>query len=79
MFYEDGCHGRVQVGSLPDIVCGWRLPGEWLEFSTLGPSWSPYSAQRRPHGCNDRGELVRMLAEIPAPALPDRAASSRPL
>jgi hypothetical protein len=72
MFYEEGCHGRVLVGTLPAEV-GRRLcalPGEWLEFDqragaivvrhiqpTAGPTLPTIA-----------GELVRMIAEIPVEA-----------
>ena len=69
MFYEDGCHGRVQVGSLPaDIVARLaRLPGEWLEFdASLGAivvrHIQPSAAPTLP---TIAAELVRMLSEIP--------------
>lgn len=69
MFYEEGCHGRVTLGSLPDEVADRlaALPGEWLEFDpptgaivvrhvqpTAGPTLPTIAA-----------ELVRMLTEIP--------------
>ena len=69
MFYEDGCHGRVQVGSLPgDVVARLAtLPGEWLEFDApLGAivvrHIQPTAAPALP---TIAAELVRMLAEIP--------------
>jgi hypothetical protein len=70
MFYDEGCHGRVVVGDLPDEIRHRlvAIPGEWLEFDpsagvivvrhvqpTSGPSL-PTIAR----------ELVWMLAEIPA-------------
>jgi hypothetical protein len=69
MFYEEGCHGRVKVGSLPAEV-GARLaalPGEWLEFDApLGAivvrHIQPTTAPTLP---TIAAELVRMLAEIP--------------
>jgi len=65
----DGCHGRIQVGPLPDTVRARlaALPGEWLEYdATAGaivvrhiqPSGSP-TLPTIAH------ELVRMLAAIP--------------
>ncbi|MDH4044592.1 MAG: hypothetical protein OEY20_16600 [Gemmatimonadota bacterium] len=69
MFYEEGCHGRVTVGSLPDEVVGRlaTLPGEWLEFDPpLGAivvrHIQPTAAPTLP---TIVAELVRMLAEIP--------------
>lgn len=70
MFYDTGCYGRVLMGTLSADV-GRRLaalPGEWLEFDpdegaivvrhiqpTAGPSLPTIA-----------GELVRILAEVPA-------------
>ncbi len=69
MFYEEGCHGRVLVGSLPADVAGRlaTLPGEWLEFdAALGAivvrHIQPTTAPTLP---TIAAELVRMLAEIP--------------
>lgn len=69
MFYEEGCHGRVLVGSLPADVAGrlGALPGEWLEFdATLGAivvrHVQPTAAPTLP---TISAELVRMLTEIP--------------
>jgi len=69
MYYENGCHGRVLVGSLPADVAGrlGTLPGEWLEFdASLGAivvrHIQPTAAPTLP---TITAELVRMLAEIP--------------
>lgn len=69
MFHEEGCHGRVQVGSLPgDVVARLAaLPGEWLEFDApLGAivvrHVQPTAAPTLP---TIAAELVRMLAEVP--------------
>lgn len=69
MFHSSECHGRVELGSLPDEVQRRleSLPGEWLEFdsdtSTIvvrhtQPSDAPVLATAA-------SELVRMLDEIP--------------
>ncbi len=72
MFYDTGCYGGVLLGELPGAVQQRlaALPGDWLEYDaptgmivvrhvqpSAGPSL-PVIA----------GELVRMLAEIPAAA-----------
>jgi hypothetical protein len=69
MFYEQGCHGRVQVGSLPGEVAARlaALPGEWLEFdASLGAivvrHIQPTAAPTLP---TIAAELVRILVEIP--------------
>lgn len=69
MFYEEGCHGRVTVGPLPDDVVGRlaALPGEWLEFdpprgTIVVRHIQPSAAPTLP---TIAAELVRMLAEIP--------------
>jgi hypothetical protein len=69
MHYRDGCHGRVQVGPLPDAIHARlaALPGEWLEYDAesgaivvrhVQPTGSP-TLPTIVH------ELVRMLAAIP--------------
>jgi hypothetical protein len=69
MFYDQGCFGRVELGSLPGDLADRlaRIPGEWLEFDP--PSGAivvrhvqPTSA---PHLPAITGELVRILSEIP--------------
>lgn len=69
MFYEDGCHGSVRVGSLPDEVVARlaALPGEWLEFDApvgaiVVRHIQPTAAPTLP---TIAAELVRMLVEIP--------------
>jgi hypothetical protein len=69
MFYENGCHGRVGVGSLPADVSARlvALPGEWLEYDApvgaiVVRHIQPTSAPTLP---TIAAELVRMLAEIP--------------
>ena len=70
MFYDQGCFGRVDLGTLPGEVADRlsRVPGEWLEYDP--PSGAivvrhvePTSAHHLPAiAC----ELVRLFAEIPA-------------
>lgn len=69
MFYDQGCVGRVELGSIPRDVAEHlaAVPGEWLEFDP--PSGAvvvrhvePTSAQHLPAiAC----ELVRIFSEIP--------------
>jgi hypothetical protein len=69
MFYEEGCQGRVLVGSLPPDV-GRRLsalPGDWLEFDAPAGAIvvrhiQPTAAPTLP---TIAAELVRMIGEIP--------------
>ena len=69
MYYEDGCHGRVAVGTLPDELAGRlaALPGEWLEFDP--PTGTIVVRHVQPTASPTlptiAAELVRMLAEIP--------------
>jgi hypothetical protein len=69
MFYDQGCFGRVELGSLPGDLSDRlaTIPGEWLEFDP--PSGAivvrhiqPTSA---PHLPAITSELVRILSEIP--------------
>jgi hypothetical protein len=69
MFYQEGCHGRIAIGSLErDVVRRLAaLPGEWLEFDTSAGAIvvrhiQPTSAPTLP---TIAAELVRMLGEIP--------------
>jgi hypothetical protein len=65
----DGCHGRIQVGPLPDAVRARlaALPGEWLEYD--GSSSTIVVRHIQPTGSPTlptiAHELVRMLAAIP--------------
>lgn len=70
MFYDQGCFGRVELGSLPAVLSDRlvRIPGEWLEFDP--PSCAivvrhiqPTSTPLLPAIAS---ELVRILSEIPA-------------
>ena len=77
MFYEEGCQGRVQVGSLPgDVIARLAaLPGEWLEFDAptgaiVVRHIQPTAAPTLP---TIAAELVRMLCDIP-PALHEQIA-----
>src|SRR3989304_656292 len=69
MFYDPGCSGRVELGTLPVDVQRRlaALPGEWLEFDA--PSGAivvryvqPTSSPSLP---TIAGELVRIISEIP--------------
>ena len=70
MFYDQGCFGRVDLGTLPQEVADRlsQVPGEWLEYDP--PSGAivvrhvePTSSHHLPTiAC----ELVRLFAEIPA-------------
>jgi hypothetical protein len=69
MFYDQGCFGRVELGSLPGEVADRlaRIPGEWLEYdppsgAILVRHIQPTSAPYLP---TITGELVRILSEIP--------------
>jgi len=77
MFHEEGCHGRVGVGPLPEDVSAKlaRLPGEWLEFDVpLGAivvrHIQPTSTPTLP---TIAAELVRMMGEIPVDLHPQIA------
>lgn len=69
MFHQQGCHGRVLVGPLPDAVeaelAG--LPGEWLEYD--GPTGAIVVRHIQPTAApclpTIVSELVRMLAAVP--------------
>jgi hypothetical protein len=71
----DGCHGRIQVGPLPDAVRARlaALPGEWLEYDA--PSGAIVVRHIQPTGSPTlptiAHELVRMLAAIPVELHPD--------
>lgn len=69
MFHDEGCHGRVVVGTLPTAVqqrlAG--LPGDWLEFDPQAAAIvvrhiQPTSGPSLPTIVK---ELVHMLGEIP--------------
>jgi hypothetical protein len=70
MFYDQGCVGRIEIGSVPKEVAKRlaALPGEWLEFDP--PSGTvvvrhvePTTARHLPA---ISFELVRIFSEIPA-------------
>jgi len=70
MFYDTGCYGKVDLGSVPAEVERRlaSLPGEWLEYDAEGDAIvvrhiQPTSAPSLP---TIAGELVRILSEIPA-------------
>ena len=70
MFYDTGCYGRVALGPMPAEVEPRlaALPGEWLEYDRESDAIvvrhiQPSSAPSLP---TIAGELVRILAEIPA-------------
>ncbi|OGT96673.1 MAG: hypothetical protein A3I79_04760 [Gemmatimonadetes bacterium RIFCSPLOWO2_02_FULL_71_11] len=74
MFYDPGCFGRVELGTLPVDVQRRlaALPGEWLEFDA--PSGAivvryvqPTSSPSLP---TIAGELVRIISEIPGACHP---------
>ena len=69
MFYDPGCHGRVDLGRLPPDV-GRRLmavPGEWLEFDPAAGAIVVRHVQPSagPSLPTITQELVRMIEEIP--------------
>jgi hypothetical protein len=70
MFYDQGCVGRVELGTLPTEVADRlaAIPGDWLEFDP--PSGAivvrhvePSSAKHLP---SIAFEIIRMFSEIPA-------------
>lgn len=72
MFYDTGCYGQIQLGSLPDAAeqrLG-ALPGEWLEFDALAGAIVVRHIQPTAGPClpTIAGELVRMLSEVPESA-----------
>ena len=79
MFYDPGCFGRVELGTLPVDVQRRlaALPGEWLEFDA--PSGAivvryvqPTSSPSLP---TIAGELVRIISEIPGACHPSNRVS----
>ncbi len=70
MFYDTGCYGRVGLGELPQRVQQRlaALPGDWLEFDAPAGAIVVRHIQPTAGPClpTIAGELVRMLAEIPA-------------
>ncbi len=69
MFYDQGCHGSVELGQLSQEVNERlrALPGEWLEYDPESASIvvrrvEPAAGPSLPA---ITGELVRMLSEIP--------------
>ncbi len=69
MFHDEGCHGRVVLGALPDDVQQRlaALPGEWLEFDPQATAIvvrhvQPTSGPSLPTIVK---ELVHVLGEIP--------------
>ena len=70
MYPDHGCHGEVLLGSLPAEVEQKlaQLPGEWLEFEPETRRVVVRHAQpsSRPTLPAVAGELVQMLAAIPA-------------
>jgi hypothetical protein len=69
MFHQQGCHGHVVVGPLPDDVRARlaALPGEWLEYDAPSGAIVVHHIQptRGPSLPTIAHELVRMLSEIP--------------
>lgn len=70
MFYDSGCYGRIELGSVPAEVERRlaTLPGEWLEYDADGDAIvvrhvQPTAAPSLP---TIAGELVRILSEVPA-------------
>ncbi len=70
MFYDQGCVGRIEVGSIPGAVANRlaAIPGEWLEFdpptgSIVVRHVEPTSTHHLPAIAH---ELVRIFSEIPA-------------
>jgi len=77
MLYETGCYGRIVLAQLPgaaqERLSG--LPGEWLEFDPASATIVVRHTQPSCSPClpSITGELVRMLAEIPADVQPNIA------
>jgi hypothetical protein len=69
MFYDQGCHGRVALGALPEVTRARlaALPGEWLEFDPSSGAIVVRHIQPSPAPClpTIAQELVRMLAAVP--------------
>jgi hypothetical protein len=69
MFHQQGCHGRVLIGSLPDAIQAElaSLPGEWLEYDAASGAIVVRHIQPTATPCLPTivSELVRMLAAVP--------------
>lgn len=70
MFYDQGCVGRVDLGSIPPAVANRlaAIPGEWLEFdpglgSVVVRHVEPTSTRHLPAIAF---ELIRIFSEVPA-------------
>jgi len=69
MFHEQGCHGRVELGTLPEATRAIldALPGEWLDFDLPSGAIVVRHIQPTAAPClpTIAQELVRMLAAVP--------------
>ena len=69
MFHDQGCHGRVTLGALPEVTRArlTGLPGEWLEFDPPSGAIVVRHIQPTAAPClpTIAHELVRMLAAVP--------------
>ena len=69
MFHDQGCHGRVALGALPEATRASlaALPGEWLEFDPPSGAIVVRHIQPTAAPClpTIAQELVRMLAAVP--------------
>jgi len=69
MFHDQGCHGRVLIGPLSDVIRSnlTTLPGEWLEYDAPSEAIVVRHIQPTAAPCLPTivSELVRMLATIP--------------
>ena len=69
MFHDQGCHGRIVIGPLPEGVRArlTTLPGEWLEYDAPAEAIVVRHIQPTAAPCLPTivSELTRMLATIP--------------
>jgi hypothetical protein len=69
MYHDQGCHGRVAIGPLPNAVsaCLAGLPGEWLDYDPAAEAIVVRHVQPTSAPCLPTivSELVRMLGSIP--------------
>jgi hypothetical protein len=69
MFHEQGCHGRVELGTLPQATRAVldTVPGEWLDFDPASGAIVVRHVQPTAAPClpTIAQELVRLLAAVP--------------